>query len=1072
MSDLPPPPSASGSGIIGWFANNPVAANLLMLLVIVLGVLQSGSLRKEAFPSMEPDSLTISITYRSGSAQQAEEGLAIKIEDQLQGVTGIKSITSQATSNGATVTVEKKSGYDLDVLLRDVKAKVDAISSFPADAKNPVIEKAERKEHSLWVQLYGDSDRHTLQQLADELKSDLLSHSQISSVSVSGWLDPMLTVEIDEGRLQAYGLSLSDVETAINAGSSAPLAATLKNEHLYLQLKASEQAYQKQDFAAIPLLSTRNGQFIRLGDIATITDNFDDNTAVLSRFQGHNSLALEVLTTGADDISNTVTAAREVLARWQQSGRLPAGVALESWYDRSTLITERLQLLIKNAVSGIALVFLLLALFLNLTVAFWVAMGLPFIFFGTLFLMGDHYAALSLNEFTTFGFILALGIVVDDAVVVGESVYSERRRYGDTLTNTIRGTYRVAVPTMFGVFTTVAAFAALSQIEGHLGLLYSQFAAVVGICLILSLIESKLILPAHLAHLHTHRDTPRTGLAGTWQRIQHGCDNGLQWFSHKLYRPLIDWALTHRYATALISVAILIGVLSMPFTGAVRMSFFPDIIGDTVRAGLTMENDASFGQTHAVLRELEASAYATDRKLRGIRPGASDAPANSGIAHLQVLSEADQSGNVTVELKSDSPYNVRQFSRAWEQAAGSPEGVRTLRILSSMRMVDALRIELRGNDDSLLTGAGEWLKTQLQGMAGVSGLEDNLEPGQPQLQLRLTPQGRALGLTTDELASQILQGFSGQVVQRYQRNSDEIEVKVRYPEQNRQNPSDVLSARVRTSDGTVLALADVATASFGFTRDSITRIDGKRAVYLSAEVDKDVLSASELVSRAKTDLLPQIQQRFPGVDVHFAGEAEEQAETQSSMTHSFLVAMLVIYMLLAIPLKSYTQPLLIMTAIPFGIVGAVLGHWLNDMSLGILSFNGIIALSGVVVNDSLLLVSRFNELRETEPELSLHDTIIEACQSRLRAVLLTSLTTYAGLMPLLGETSLQAQFLIPAAVSLGYGILFATLITLVMIPSLLLIKHDIRAGLQRLALRAGLIPGPDPVDDGDSYSGL
>ena len=1041
-SSIPPTPSnAKEGGIIGWFASNSVAANLLMFLMIVLGALQVGSLQKEAFPSMEPDSLTISVTYRSGSAKQSEEGIAIKIEDQLEDVLGIKSITSNASINGATVTVEKQSDYDLDILLRDVRAKVDGISNFPADAENPVIEKAEREEHSLWIQLYGDTDRHTLQQLADALKSDLVADANISRAAISGWLDPMMVIEIDEGRLQAYGLSLSDVETAINQGSSTPLSATLKNEHLYLQLQASEQAYLQQDFANIPLIANAAGDYVTLGDVTTIQDTFDDNTAVLSRFQGHESIAIQVITAGKDDISNTVNAARAVVEQWQSSGRLPSNVSLESWYDRSTLITERLQLLVKNALTGIIFVFVLLALFLNLTVAFWVAMGLPFIFFGTLFFMGDSYAGLSLNEFTTFGFIMALGIVVDDAVVVGESIYTERRTHGDTMTNTIRGTLRVAVPTLFGVFTTVVAFVALSQIEGMLGQLYAQFAAVVSICLILSVIESKLILPSHLAHLNTHKGRSRFWISRLWAQIQHGCDTGLQWFRQRVYTPTIDFALTHRYAVALLFTALFIAVISMPLTGVVRLSFFPDIPGDTVRAQLTMQNDASFGQTHATLNRLEALAYSTDIKLRGDTTDSQQT--DSGIAHLQVLSQADQSGTITVELGKQAPYNINQFTREWQQAVGQPEAVRSLSIQNAPRMVDALRIELRANDDTLLSSAGHWLKTELKKLPGVSGLEDNLEPGQPQLQLQLTAQGRALGMTTDNLATQILQAFSGQVVQRYQRNSDEIEVKVRYPQSSRQGAADVLDADVRTPSGQVIPLADVATATFGYTRDSIDRIDGKRAVYLSADVDKDIMSSTELVNSVKTSLLPQLVRQYPGLDIHFAGEAEQQEETQSSMVNMFFIAMLAIYMLLAIPLKSYSQPLLIMTAIPFGIVGAILGHWYNDLSLGILSFNGIIALSGVAVNDSLLLVSRFNELRETEPDMSLHDTIVSACQNRMRAVLLTSFTTFAGLVPLLSETSLQAQFLIPAAVSLGYGIMFATIITLIMIPVLLMIQHDI-----------------------------
>ncbi|KAA1173778.1 efflux RND transporter permease subunit [Marinobacter salinexigens] len=1023
-------------GIIPWFANNPVAANLLMLLVIALGLFQAGSLRKEAFPSMEPDSLTISVSYDSGSAQQAEEGLAIKIEDQLEDVNGIKSITSSSTASSATVTIEKQSDYDLDELLRDVKSKVDAISTFPADAKSPVIEKAEREEHSLWLQLHGDADRYTLQQLAEELKSDLVAHPDISRVSKSGWLDPMMVIEVDEGQLQAYGLSLSDVEDAINQGSSSTMTAVLKNDQVYLQLKASQQAYLKEEFANIPLVTTSTGVILKLGDVAAIKDTYDDDTSVLSRFAGESSVALQIITTGQDDITNTVEAAKSVVAEWQDDGKLPLGVELTSWYDRSSFISERLQLLVSNAITGIVMVFVLLALFLNLTVAFWVAMGLPFIFFGTLFFMGDSFAGLSLNEFTTFGFIMALGIVVDDAVVVGESVYTVRSEEGDTLRNTIKGTLRVAVPTLFGVFTTVVAFFSLSNISGGMGQLYAQFAAVVTICLLLSILESKLILPAHLAHLNTHkRSNPHPSMR-IWQTIQHCADTGLQWFNDRLYKPVIDLALHYRYAVVVLFVALFILVMAMPFTGAVRLSFFPDIPGDNVRAEITMQNDASFGLTHQALLSLEKKAHEIDREL--VNQSGSDNA--TGIGNLQVLSEADQSGKVTVELAADAPYDINTFTRLWKESAGLPEGVKTLSVASHPDMVDALRIELRANDNTLLSAAGEDAKEQLQQISAISGIEDNLEASQPQLFLQLNAQGKALGLSTDMLAQQVLQAFSGQVVQRFQRNSDEIEVKVRYPEEARQNPTDVLSARIRTDDGTVMPLSSVATVEYGYTRDTITRIDGKRALYISADVDKDSMSSTELVANLQQNLVPELERQYPGLDISFAGEAEQQAETQSSMTEVFIIAMLVIYMLLAIPLKSYIQPVLIMTAIPFGVVGAILGHWMNDLPMSILSFNGIIALSGVVVNDSLLLVSRYNELRPGADHPL--EAIGQACRSRLRAVLLTSLTTFAGLAPLLTETSTQAQFLIPAAVALGYGIMFATVITLILIPVLVAIQHD------------------------------
>lgn len=1026
-------PNQLNGGIITWFAQNPVAANLLMLLVIALGVLETSYVRKEAFPSMEPDTITLSVSYDSGSALQSEEGLAIKIEEQLEDVIGIKSITSTSTGSGVTVTIEKQSNYDLDDLLRDVKSRIDAISTFPAEAMNPVIEKAVREHRALWLQLYGDADRQTLQQLAWDLKTDLLANANVNRVTISGWLNPMMAIEIDEGKLQAYGLSLSDIETAIIQGASNTITPVLRDENIYLQLKASEQAYLKEDFARIPLIINSQGRQITLGDVTNINDTYEDYTSSLSRFNGHNSIALEAITVGQDDIFDTVEGAQNTVEEWRAGGHLPEGIELATWSDRSENIKDRLNLLIRNAGTGILLVFILLALFLNLRVAFWVAAGLPFIFFGTLYFMGDKFMGLTLNEFTTFGFIMALGIVVDDAVVVGESVYDVRSKEGDSLANTIKGTLRVAVPSLFGVLTTVAAFFALSQIEGRLGHLYSQFAYIVTICLILSVIESKLILPAHLAHLKTHRPASTKSLSGLWQFIQNAANRGMELFSERIYQPVIEWALNFRYAVTILFLAMFILVITMPFTGVVRMSFFPQVDGDTVRARLVMQNDSSYGQTHQALLAMEEKAYQVGKDL-----SASD---NHFIANLQVMSEADQSGELTVELTADAPFNVRDFASRWRAVVGKPEGARTVNIQSRRGDIDALRIELRANDDAILTSAGEKFKELLRQTAGISGIEDNMEPGQPSVNLELTEQGKSMGLTKDMLASQILQEFNGQVVQRFQRNSDEIEVKVRYPREERQNPADVFAARIRTPDGSIVPLSSVATTTFGYTRDSITRIDRKRAVYITAEVDKDSISATEMVTQLKRNVVPVVERQFPGLDIHFGGEAEQQAETQSSMLEQFMVALFIIFMLLAIPLKSYTQPLIIMTAIPFGIVGAILGHWINSLSLGILSLNGIIALTGVVVNDSLLLVARYNEIRNDCANIQ--EAISKACRGRLRAVLLTSFTTFAGLMPLLKETSHQAQFLIPAAVSLGYGIMFATVITLIFIPSLLMIQEDL-----------------------------
>ena len=1035
-------------GIINWFANNSVAANLLLISVIVMGIMSLSTLRKEAFPSLEPDTVSVSVVYDSGDALQAEEGIALKIEEALETVQGIKRITSTSDASGSHVSIEKETDYSLDELLFDVKNQVDAINNFPVDAEQPVIDKARRQDHALTLQLFGDADRHTLQNLGEKLKADLLAQSGISDVTQSGVLDPMMSVEIDEGKLQAYGLTISDISEVINNESSSPLSTSLRDSSKIIRLKAADQAYWQRDFANIVLLTTASGAQIKLGDVAIVSDSFSEDNNSLSRYNQQNAVGVEILMGDTSDIITIVEQANNVIKTWHESGLLPQNVELESWNDKSTMITERLSLLTKNAVTGIIMVFVILAIFLNVRVALWVAGGLPFVFFGTLYFMTDGYTALTINEMTTFGFIMALGIVVDDAVVVGESIYTTRKKHGDTINNTVLGTMKVAVPTIFGVLTTVAAFMALSNVSGNLGKIYSQFATVVTICLLLSLVESKLILPSHLAHVSTKRQIKK-GLSGVWSKIQHGADSGLNWFSKNIYCKVIELSLRFRYAVVAGFIAFFILVIGMPMTGVVKVGFFPSILGDTVSANLVMQTDAAYGQTNKNLLMLEQSAIQAEQNL--MTKFNSD---KSEITSLQVISSNDTSGTVSVELLDDGAFTASEFAQEWQRLAASPEGSKKLQILATRKMVDNFKVELKAWDDETVMAAGALFKEHLQNTAGVNGIDDNLNPGQPQLKFTLSAQGRALGMDTASLSKQVLQAFGGAIVQRYQRNKDEIKVRVRYPENARQTPADIMQSRIRLPDGTVVPLVNVATISSEYQHDEITRIDGLRAIYLSAQVDKGVIAPNELVADLQRDLIPELTQQFPTLNIHFAGEAEEQDETTGSMLAMFVAALLVIYVLLAIPLKSYVQPMLIMVAIPFGVVGAILGHWWNDLTISILSLNGILALSGVVVNDSLLLVSRFNELTKEE-DMNTHDAIVESCTSRLRAVLLTSITTYAGLVPLLSETSIQAQFLIPAAASLGYGILFATVITLILIPALLMIQTDAKRGIATMLKSLG-----------------
>ncbi len=1035
----------SQRGVIAWFAQNPIAANLLMLCIIIAGVLSASELRKEAFPSMEPRFVTVSMTYDSGDAKQAEEGIAIKIENALESVPGIKRMTSTSTASGSSVQVEKETDYDLETLMTDVKNKVDAIYNFPSDAEKAVISKGRRQDHVIWVQLYGDADQASLQQLGEQLERELLAKDGISQVEASSYVDHMMSVEIDEARLQAYGLTLTDVSDAINAESSTALTTSLRNKEKVIRLKASEQAYYTGDFASIPLLADASGTYLTVGDVTNIEDMFADDAYKLSRYNGKNGYGIQVIMDEYGDVENIVEQTNELVADWHQRGLLPDGVELETWYDRSTLITERLDLLTKNAVTGIAMVFVVLAVFLNLRVAFWVAAGLPFILFGTLFFMTDRFTGLTLNEMTTFGFIMALGIVVDDAVVVGESVYSTRQKYGDSIHNTILGTLKVAVPTLFGVFTTVAAFAALSNISGGLGNLYSQFGLVVTICLLLSVVESKIILPAHLAHLPTQKKKSG-GISGLWGKVQDGATKGLRWFSLVLYRPVLKYALNFRYAVILLFVALFVLVIGMPMNGTVRVGFFPSLSGDTVSAEMSLQSDASYGQNERNMQWLETSLNKADQQL--MDKYHSDV---SGISSLQVMASGDQSGSITVELKKDKVYSLDELASVWRELAGTPEGVKQLKIQSRREMVDAFKVELKSVSDETLLLAEEAFREALSQTDGVTSVESSLTPGEAMMRFELTPQGRAMGMDTASLSQQLLQAFGGDIVQRYLRNKNEVKVRVRYPEEKRSNPADILNAKVRLDDGTVVPLNVVAQIIPDTQQKQITRIDGLRALTVSASVNADVITATELVNTMNETLVTQLTLQHSDLAIHFAGEAEQQEETTSSMQTLTIVALLAIYALLAIPLKSYIQPLIIMAAIPFGIVGAILGHWSNGLMISLLSMQGILALSGVVVNDSLLLVSRFNELRRAGRPAKA--AIMDACHGRLRAILLTSFTTFAGLYPILGETSKQAQFLIPAAVSLGYGILFATFITLLLIPALTLINEDARILIEHVSAR-------------------
>lgn len=1041
----------TSKGVVAWFVHNPVAANLLMLLILAMGLGTALSLRIEGFPSVEPNRITIDVRFESGDPKQAEEGIAIKIEEALTGQAGIKRISSSSSNDSVSVTVEKQHDYDLDRLTAEVKNIVDGIPSFPVEAEKPIVSRQQWDESAIWVSVYGDLNQSTLQHFSRKLETDLLKLSSVNKVTRSGWRTAEISIELDEYALQSYQLTLSDIVEKIRVESISASSGELRSDNGLILLKADKQRYEAGEFASIVIRSSPDGSQVLLKDVATIRDGFEETPNVLSRLQGQRAITLEVGAGRRDNIIEISQQVTELVQQWQASGDIPDGVSVDAWWDQSQNMLDRLNLILDNGLIGILLVMLVLTIFLNFKVALWVAMGLPICFAGGLILMGGNFWDLTLNQLTTFGFVLVLGILVDDAVVVGESVYSARKEHGDSVDSTILGVQRIAVPTAFGVLTTVAAFFPLSLVEGQLGSLFSQFALVCTACLIFSLIESKLILPAHLRNLQTQSNTEveeKNVFMRCLSSAQAKANGSLDILNERYYQPLLDVALKFRYATLLFFISIFVLVIGMVPSGKVGFSFFPDIPEDNISVFFSVSQGGGYGLLHRQVDNIEQAVAVLDRELQ--RQYSSDKPFTDRVYSL--VSD-DRSGLVQIELNKSLSLSLSsvEYAERLQNKLSSYEGLQDL-IVSTDDFEDKdVELNLLSEDASQLAAASKLLSVRLAEINGVQDVHNNYAAVQPVFLFELTPRGRSLGLSTADLALQIQQSFYGAEVQRIQRGRDEVKVRVRYPRQLRQDITNLEDARVRTPSGEVLPLATVAKVRTELKQETVRRVANRRSATITANLQEQTLSSSALIETLESTIYPEIKSQYPSIELLIDGDAAEEEESSSSLVGIFMLSLFAIYFLLAVPLKSYWQPFIIMSAIPFGIVGAVIGHWINDLAISILSIFGILALSGVVVNDSLLLLNQFNFLRSKG--VALHEALLQAGSLRMRAIVLTTLTTVLGLFSLLQETASQALFLIPAATSLAYGISFATFVTLILVPIVLRIAEDGRTLLLNIRSR-------------------
>lgn len=1030
--------------LIAWFTRNSVAANLLMVFIIIWGLSALVSrIPLEVFPSFQLDTVNVSVPFRGATPAEVESGITIKVEEAIQDINGIKSMVSVANEGVGQVIVQVANGYDVLQVLDDVKQRVDGISTFSAEVGTPSVTVPSTSREVISVVVAGALPEKELRQIATRVRDDIEALPNVSSVSLSGARSYEMGIEISQAALKRYDLTLSNVAQAIEASSLDLAAGAVTTSSGEVLLRTRGQAYSAEDFAAIPIRSARDGSQVNLADIATITDGFEE-AQLVQRFNGQNSIEIDVYRTG---MQSAITVADEVKAYLKEAeSTLPYGVTLGYWRDWSRAVRARIDTLSSSALQGGILVMLLLTLFLRFWVAAWVFVGVPVSILGGIAMM--PLLGVSLNLLSLFAFILVLGIVVDDAIVTGENIFTHMQRKSDPVQAAIDGAQEVAVPVTFGVLTTVAAFSPLLMVEGARGAIFAQIPLVVIPVLLFSIIESKFVLPAHMSHLNFHA----RGEPNYFARMQHRIADGFERFVQTRYQPVLALALRHRYLVLSLFVGGAIIVFSLVSAGHVRFIFFPRVQSETARATLEMPAGTPFEITQAHIDDMADAVRQLQTKyidpvtqesvIESILTTAGSAGGGQKASHMgRVMFEITPPEERTLSISS------QELVTEWRQAVGQIPGATDISYRAEIgRGGSPIDVEISGFDFDDMTHVAERMKEQLREYPGISDISDSFEGGKEEIQLGLKPEARQLGISLADIANQVRIAYLGTEVQSIQRQRDEVKVIVRYPKAERASLAQLEQLSIRTVTGSSVPLASVATLSTGRGYAQIRRVDRRRTVNVVADVDKQ----SANVEGIKEELLAlgnTLEQEYPDIRISLEGEAREQRESFASLFTGLVFVLLIIYTLLAIPFRSYVQPLLVMVVIPFGVVGGVLGHMIMGMSLSIMSYMGMLALCGVVVNDSLVLVDWVN--RQRKKGVALIDAVRSAGVARFRAVILTSLTTFFGLLPLIFESSTQAQFLIPMAVSLGFGILFATAVTLVLIPVNYLVLEDIRAGCRR-----------------------
>jgi multidrug efflux pump subunit AcrB len=1032
--------------MLRWFTENKVASNLLMIAIIIGGVLSLPLLDREVMPGVPLDVINVDVEYPGASPAEIEERICIRLEEAIHDLEGVKSIAAEAVDGRGGVAVEVARGFDTQKILGDIKARVDALDTLPDQAEEPQIQEAPWSEEVIELVVSADTDEAALRDIAYRVRDDVARLAGVDEVTIEGLRQPEMAIEVSEYTLRKYNLTFDDVVNAIRRSSINLPGGAIRAEGGDITLRTVEQAYAAGDFAAIVLLRNADGTRVLLGDVADIRDGFEE-TDELSRFNGRRAAAITVRVRNNPDVISVNKAVRDYAEQARKT--LPPGVGLDIWLDQSELFLSRANMLLTSGAIGLLLVFILLTLFLRPIIAVWVCIGIAVSFLGAIMVIPS--TPISINMMTLFAFVLVLGIVVDDAIIIGESIHVRLENGEHGPEAAYQGAKRVAKPVIFAAVTTMIAFSPTLFMEGAAAKLTLPLSLVVILALIFSLVDAFFILPAHLSHLKPLSKKDNTSMLG---RLRRGIADGLSNFSRERYRPFIVKAVGARYLTLAVFVGFWLVIMSFIQGGWVKQTFYPLIPGDDIIVSVKLSDGVSFATTRQVVSQIEQAAetvrehYRIERGediVKNVRTFARE----NNIQVIMELMPAEKR-KLAIELISDR----------WREAVGFIADTKTYTF--DFHLVDReppIKLGLTADDPDLLKAATTKVEQKLATYDGLFGINNSQRSARTEIVVTAKPAAENYDVGREQLAKQVRQGFFGEEAQRIPRGRDEVKVMVRYPAAARSSLEQINQMRIRVGEDVEVPIGAVAHLEFTQGMSAIRRLDRRRIVEVTADADYKRADPHAIVTDIRENFVPDLKEEFRGLDFLVKGEQDVASEFLIELVRLTLMAMLATFALIAIAFRSYIQPAIVMTAVPFGLLGAIVGHLVFGVTMSMFSFMGVVAAAGVVINDNLVLIDRINQVREKQTDITL--AVIEAAVSRFRPILLTSFTTFVGLLPIMSERSSQSEYLKPMTLSLGFGVFFASFVTLIMVPCLYVVVEDARAWIQRRRGRGPVVVATD-----------